>query len=68
MEAARIASSVDKEASQMRAHELAAGISRSSLEDVERIRTEGDEIVENTNDGVTTTNRVGSEKPDPPSC
>ncbi|XP_027771477.1 uncharacterized protein LOC114076530 [Solanum pennellii] len=59
-EVARRSSLMDEEAQRMRDHELAAMASSSRIFDVERSTTEGVDIAEDTNDGVPTTEGVGS--------
>ena len=56
------ASMVDEEAPQMRARVLAAGVSISRLEDVERSTTEGADTSFGTTEGAD------SSKPNPPAC
>ena len=47
---------------------MAVGESRSTVVEAERSTTDGVVIVEDTNDGVPTTEGAGFEKPDPLAC
>ena len=68
MEAARRASLAEEEACQMRAEELAVGVSSSRT--VEIAGGTADSVVdaEDTTEGVQITEVVGSGEPDPPAC
>ena len=68
MDAARRASLIDEEAQQMRARELAVGVSSSKLKDVDRSTTEGIDIFVGTTDGGPTTKEASFGKPNPLAC
>ena len=68
MEAERRASLAEEEAHQMRASELAAGVSSSHTVEIAGGTTDGAVFTEDTIEGVQIVEDVGSGEPDPPSC
>ena len=68
MEAARSASLPEEEAHQIRASQLAAGLSSSRTVEIAGGTTDGAVVVENTTEGVQIAEDVGFGEPDPPSC
>ena len=68
LKAGRRASLIAEESRQLRVLKVAAGASISRIVEAERSTTDGVVIVEDTNDGVPTTEGAGFEKPDPLAC
>ena len=68
MEAARRASLADEEARWMRAVESAVGASSSRNVEIAGGTADSVVVVEDTTEGVQTTEVVGSGEPDPPAC
>ena len=68
MEAGRRASLAGEEARQMRAGELAAGVSSSRFVEIAGGTAESVVDAEETTEGVQITEVVGFGEPDPPSC
>ena len=68
MEAARRASLAEEEAHQMRASELAAGVSSSRTVEIAGGTTNGAVLAEDITEGFQIAEDVGSGEPDPPAC
>ena len=68
MEAARRASLAEAEAHQIRASQIAAGVSSSRTVETAGGTTEGAVVAEDITEGVQIAEGVGSRKPDPPAC
>ena len=68
MEAARRASLAEEEAHQIRASQLAAGVSSSRTVEIAGGTTDGAVVAEDTTEGVQIAEDVGSEELEPPSC
>ena len=64
----RRVSLAEEEAHQMRASELAAGVSRSHTVEIAGGTTDGAVVAEDTSEGVQIAEDVGSGESDPPSC
>ena len=68
MEAARRALLDEEEVHQMRARELAAGVSRYRNVEIAEGTTKSVVVAEDTTEGVQIAEDVGSGEPDPPAC
>ena len=68
MEAARRVSLDEEEAHQMKAGELAVGVSSSRTVEIAGGTADSAVVAENTTKGVHITDKVGSGEPDPPAC
>lgn len=68
LEAAGRASSVDDEAQKRRERKVAAEVSSSRIEAVERITIEGVDIAVDSTDRVRIIDEAGAGQPDPPTC
>ena len=68
MEAAKRVSLAEEEVHQMRASELAAGVSSSRTVEIARGTSDSAVVAEDTTEGVQIAEDVGFGEPDPPSC